>query len=165
MTVIQASQVCTPTVDLFEDDDTYQTASLFDLATGTSVGHTFDSASDADWHQIALTAGLHYTLTANTANPAQLVSLFLYQPDGVTQVRASSNQLTYAPTASGNYYLRVTSGSGLGVSLCRSTYDLMLTRHNPNALPAPQPGDNGCPRVQQPPCAARPSRCPSTVPS
>ena len=130
---------CTPTPDVFEDDDTYQTAVAFDTAVSSSAGHNFDSPSDADWQQITLLAGLQYTLTATTANPAQAVSLALYQPNGTTFIKTQAGQLTYEPAATGSYYVRATSASGLAVNLCQSGYSLVLTRRNPNAPPVPPP--------------------------
>ncbi len=136
---------CTPTPDVFEDDDAYQTAAAFDTAVSSSAGHNFDSPSDTDWQQITLLAGLQYTLTATTVNPAQAVSLALYQPDGTTFIKTQAGQLTYEPTAAGSYYVRATSNSGLAVSLCESGYSLVLTRRNPNAAPVPMPAGTPLP--------------------
>ncbi len=130
---------CTPTPDAFEDDDTYQTAAVFDTAVSSGAGHNFDSPSDADWQQLTLLAGLQYTLTATTVNSAQAVSLALYQPNGTTFIKTQADQLTYEPAATGSYYVRATSASGLGVNLCESGYSLVLTRRNPNAVPVPMP--------------------------
>ena len=41
------------------------------------------------------------------------------------------------PPASGAYYVRAASGSGLSVSLCDSDYSLVLTSFNPSATPVP----------------------------
>ncbi len=130
---------CTPVVDPFEDDDTRQTASVFDVAGSSSAGHTFDRVDDADWQQIELKAGLRYTVTASTTDAEQVVTLSLFEPDGVTLVATNPNGLSVSPTESGVYTLRATSGSGLGVSLCRSGYDLVLVSRNPNAVPVPAP--------------------------
>jgi len=136
---VDATAVCTPTVDPFEDDDSALTASLFDVAAGSSAGHTFDSVADADWQELVLTAGLHYTLTANPVDPVQIVALTLFTGTDAAPVRTDPNQLVIVPATSGSYFVRVTSGSGLSVSLCRSNYSLVLTSRNPNALPIELP--------------------------
>lgn len=64
VTVTPTPETCTATVDPFEDDDSVATAKLFDMAAGSSAGHTFDNFADADRHELALTAGLQYTITA-----------------------------------------------------------------------------------------------------
>lgn len=63
----------------------------------------------------------------------------LYQPNGTTFIKTQAGQLTYEPAATGSYYVRVHSASGLGVNLCESGYSLVLTRRNPNAVPVPMP--------------------------
>ena len=130
---------CTPTSDSFEDDDTYQTASLFNIGAGSSAGHNFDSPVDSDWYTATLVAGLEYTLNAVTANPAQRVALALYDTNGTTLLDTHPDQLVLTPAISGRYYVRAISGSGLGASPCDSTYSLVLTSHNPNAAPVPPP--------------------------
>ncbi len=137
--VTPTPEVCTVTPDSFEEDDSVATAQLFDVGSGSSAGHNFDTASDADWYQIALSAGLQYTLTALTVDTAQRVTLALFDVDGVTPLRTTAALLTYTPTASGRYYVRANSASGLGVSLCRSAYSLVLTSNNPNAAAIPVP--------------------------
>ncbi|MCB0188449.1 MAG: proprotein convertase P-domain-containing protein, partial [Caldilineaceae bacterium] len=146
---------CTATGDGFEDD-TYQTAKRFDIAFGTSSGHTFDTATDADWHQINLVSGLQYTLQANVLDPAQVVLLTLYATDGTTRLDAQAGELTFTPTASGDYYVRTSSGSGLSVSPCNSGYSLVLTSTNPNATPVPTPvgGASLPPDYDAPPLSA-----------
>ena len=94
--------VCVATPDPFENDDSAQTASLFDVAVGSSAGHNFDSPADADWYTVTLLAGLQYTLTANTVNPAQVVALALYAHGCVTTLLGTqAGQLTFTPAASG----------------------------------------------------------------
>lgn len=137
--VTPTPEVCTLTPDGFEEDDSVATAQLFDVGSGSSAGHNFDTASDADWHQIALSAGLQYTLTAVTVDTAQRVALTLFDVDGVTPLRTAADLLAYTPTASGRYYVRANSASGLGVSLCRSAYSLVLTSNNPNTAAIPLP--------------------------
>ena len=131
---------CTPTVDAYEPDNSALTASLFDVAGRSSAGHTFHSINDADWMTMTLTAGLQYTLTAKTANGAQRVSLALYDTDGTTPIGSTRvGQLVFSPTASGTYYLRTTSASGLTTNLCLSGYSIALSSGNPNATPVPTP--------------------------
>lgn len=137
--VTPTPEVCTLTPDSFEEDDSVATAQLFDVGSGSSAGHNFDTASDADWHQLALSAGLQYTLTAVTVDTAQRVTLALFDVDGVTPIRTATDLLAYTPTVSGLYYLRANSASGLGVSLCRSAYSLVLTSNNPTAAAIPLP--------------------------
>jgi hypothetical protein len=139
ITVTPTPEVCTLTPDVFEDNDTVATAKIFDVGAGSSSGHTFDSAADADWHQIALVAGLQYTLTAVTVDTAQSVSLALFDVDGTTRIRTDADVLTYTPTVSGRYYVRATTASGLSVSLCRSAYSLLLVSNNPAAAAVPLP--------------------------
>ena len=137
--VTPTPEVCTLTPDSFEEDDTVATAQLFDVGSGSSAGHNFDTASDADWYQLALSAGLQYTLTAVTVDTAQRVTLVLFDVDGVTPIRTATDLLAYTPTTSGRYYIRANSASGLGVSLCRSAYSLVLTSNNPTAAAIPVP--------------------------
>ncbi|MEZ4834199.1 MAG: hypothetical protein R2873_19815 [Caldilineaceae bacterium] len=139
VTVTPTPEVCTLTPDSFEDDDVYTAASIFDVGAGSSAGHNFDTAGDADWHQIALTAGLQYTLTAVTVDTAQLVTLALYDTDGTTLISTDVDELAYTPTVSGRYYVRASSASGLSVSRCRSAYSLVLATFNPSATGAPLP--------------------------
>jgi hypothetical protein len=153
--VDDSQAVCIPTADAYEDDDTYQTATPFNVAVGSSAGHTFHTPSDSDWYTVTLVAGLHYTLTAVTVNPAQVVSLALYDTDGVTALQTQAGQLTFAPATSGHYYVRAASGSGLNVSLCESGYSLVLTTHNPSAAPVPLPvGTPAPPSHSAPPLSA-----------
>ncbi|MBI1293418.1 hypothetical protein GC175_00485 [bacterium] len=155
ITVTPTPEVCTLTPDSFEDDDTVATAKIFDVGAGSSAGHTFDSAADADWHQIALVAGLQYTLTAVTVDTAQSVSLALFDVDGVTRIRTVADVLAYTPTVSGRYFVRATTASGLGVSLCRSAYSLLLTTNNPSAAAVPLPtGTPVPPGHETPPVSA-----------
>jgi hypothetical protein len=132
--------VCAATPDLFENDDSAQTASLFDVAVGSSAGHNFHTVADTDWYTVTLLAGLQYTLTASPVNPAQVVALAIYAADAVTTpLRTQAGHLTFTPTVGSNYYVRAASGSGLSVSLCDSNYSLVLTSFNPSATPAPTP--------------------------
>jgi len=139
VTVTPTPEVCTVTPDSFEDDDTAATATLFDVGSGSSAGHNFDNAGDADWQQIALIAGLQYTLTAVTVDPVQSVTLALFNVDGVTPIRTAVNVLAYTPTVSGRYYVRANTASGLAVSICRSAYSLVLASNNPTAAAIPLP--------------------------
>ncbi|MBI1298362.1 hypothetical protein GC175_25795, partial [bacterium] len=98
VTVTPTPEACTVTPDTFEDDDTVATAKLFDVAAGSSAGHNFHRADDADWHEIVLTAGLVYTFTAATVDPLQSVSLALYEADGTTLIDTKVGQLSYTPS-------------------------------------------------------------------
>ncbi|MFN8333457.1 MAG: LamG-like jellyroll fold domain-containing protein, partial [Saprospiraceae bacterium] len=137
--VTPTTEVCTLTADSFEDDDSALSAKAFDLAAGSSAGHNFDQVADADWQVITLTVGLQYTFTVNAVDSAQGASLSLYQADGTTLIRTAANQISYTPTSSGRYYLRITSDAGLGANLCRSDYSLVSESRNPNATPVPLP--------------------------
>lgn len=139
VTITPTPEVCTVTPDSFEDDDSAATAALFDVGAGSSAGHNFDNAGDADWQQIALIAGLQYTLTAVTVDPMQSVTLALFNVDGVTPIRTAVNVLAYTPTVSGRYYVRANTASGLAVSICRSAYSLILASNNPTAAAIPLP--------------------------
>jgi hypothetical protein len=131
--------VCVAAPDLFENDNSAPTASLFDIAVGSSAGHNFHTVDDADWYTVTLLAGLQYTLTATTVNPAQVIALSLYGTDGTTHLQTQAGQLVFMPPVTGSYYVRAASGSGLSVSLCQSGYSLVLASVNPNATPVPTP--------------------------
>ncbi|MBI1293407.1 hypothetical protein GC175_00430, partial [bacterium] len=98
VTVTPTPEACTVSADTFEDDDTFATAKVFDVATGSSAGHNFHRADDVDWHEVVLTAGLVYTFTAATVDPLQSVSLALYEADGTTLIDTKVGQLSYTPS-------------------------------------------------------------------
>ncbi len=129
---------CAVNVDDYESDNTAGTATLFDMSTLTSGNHTFHSFTDKDWLSFNAVAGREYTFVANKLGTNEPVSLSIYRGDGTTLEVVYTDEVSFTPSVTGDYYL--VAGAVTGTALpCNASYNVALTVTNPNATPIPTP--------------------------
>ncbi len=142
-TAVPTSCVVTA-ADGYESDNTFGTASLFDVTSLSSPAHTFHSTSDADWIQFNAEAGARYTFAAVSNEGRTGVGLAIFQANGTTLIKSENRTLTFTPTTSGTYYLRATWSLGNTVA-CSAAYGIALDVVNPNVTPVPTPSGTPVP--------------------
>lgn len=124
-------------------DDTYEAMADDTNATGNSLVfgstnnqlHTLDSPSDVDWTTISLVAGHTYTFSVSAVGSEVNPLLRLYSTDGATLLSSAnsnglggSETITYTPTTSGTYYIRVSDAGTGGTGACANrNYTLGVT--------------------------------------
>jgi hypothetical protein len=103
--------LCAPYVDNYEIDDTYTQAQIIP-SNGATQDHLNTPPADEDWVQFYATAGHQYeirTMLLNDIDSGDLAAndtlLYLYAPDGVTQL-AFNDDVGNANWYMGNYYYR-----------------------------------------------------------
>ena len=119
--------------DSFEPDDTYQQAKDI-LTDGSLQNHNFHIGTDYDYVKFNALAGSIYQLnTSNLQNNADTV-ITLYDSDGVTQIKEDddsgegvSSFLSFTPTTSGVYYLRVKQYDNGVTPAAGGIYDVSIT--------------------------------------
>ncbi|MBK9049490.1 MAG: hypothetical protein IPL78_00820 [Chloroflexi bacterium] len=119
-------------------DNTAGAATLFDMSTLTSGNHTFHTFTDKDWMSFSAIAGREYTFSANKLGTSAPVSLAIYRSDGTTLEVVYTDEVSFTPSVTGDYYL--VAGATTGTALpCNASYNVALTVTNPNATPIPTP--------------------------
>lgn len=98
--------------DIYESDNDFTSATPFTVGQAFQP-HTIYSDFDEDWVAVQLTENVEYEfLTTNLCYDCDS-EIFLYDTDGVTELDSNDDyivvdsRLTYTPTVSGTYYLRI----------------------------------------------------------
>lgn len=122
--------------DMFEPDNTPQTATT--LVRGSPQQHNFAPPNDVDWVRVSLNAGTAYTLGTSQLASGVDTMIYLYAEGSYDTPLAQNDDcgypppdnlascLTYTPTSSGAYYLKVTNVAAVWGA--GATYTLSLTQ-------------------------------------
>lgn len=108
------------TPDIYEVDDTAATAKTAVL--GTSYAHSLYPVGESDFHMVTLTSGRTYRFETSRLLPGADTLLDVIGTDTVSVVASNddrspgdrSSSVTYTPSVSGTYYLRVSDPHSLG---------------------------------------------------
>ncbi len=126
--------------DAWEDDNSIANAKNY---TGYQK-HTFHYDDSEDWIKLTVNAGdvgkPFYLMTTNLG-PTMDTVLYLYESDGTTLIAKNddsggghASQISWTPTKSGTYYIKVQSFNLNNVGNCGSSYDFFIA-HDKVFLP------------------------------
>ncbi|MBI5962990.1 MAG: peptidoglycan DD-metalloendopeptidase family protein [Chloroflexi bacterium] len=124
-------QICTASLDSFENDSIYTNASL--LAVGDSQIHNFNVPGDKDWIKFNAVVGKTYAISTSGLGASNDTYLSLSGPDGITLLASNddnndtlASQITWQPTIAGTYYILVNHWNP-SVGGCGTQYTISLT--------------------------------------
>lgn len=109
-------------IKIGNDDHGNTAATATAIAVGAEVNGAIESAGDADFFKVTLTAGKTYNISTCLWSLADS-KLYLYKADGVTQLAyndddplsgGANSRISYKPATTGDYYVKVI---GYGTSI------------------------------------------------
>jgi murein DD-endopeptidase MepM/ murein hydrolase activator NlpD len=132
---LQAPLLCP--ADTLEPDDSFDAANFatisfdsggLDAASSTLWERLLDVAEDEDWFQVDGVAGTRYVVEVETLAPETLLTVEIFDRDGLTRLEslAGPGNLTWTAVAAGSYFVRVTPAVGSRVG-CDARYRLAIT--------------------------------------
>lgn len=130
-------QLCTAAADEYEEDNTADTAQLWDL-NGVQQ-HNFHQSGDQDWVRFSAEAGKTYIFRSTHLGSQADTTMYLYDQDKQTILAYSDDEdgtrasrIVWTAPANGVYYLMVkdwnfyTAGCGTGYGLMAARYQVYL---------------------------------------
>ena len=130
-------QLCTAAADEYEEDNTADTAKLWDL-NGVQQ-HNFHQSGDQDWVRFSAEAGKTYIFRSTHLGSQADTTMYLYDQDKQTLLAYSDDEdgtrasrIVWTAPANGVYYLMVkdwnfyTAGCGTGYGLMAARYQIYL---------------------------------------
>ncbi len=157
------TEICLASADAYENDETYNAASLIALQ-GTQI-HNIDRPGDIDWIRFETQGGITYTLQTANLDTSADTYLYLYDTDGATLLLSNddyngtlASYIEWTAPATGTYYVLVKHWNP-NVGGCGTTYTFRFAEFSselflpiianistlPNPTPTPTPSPTATP--------------------
>lgn len=132
--LLEGPQPSPVSADIYENDDTYTTASGY----AGIQSHTFHATTDTDWVKFTVpgadvTNNVPYRIETSNLGWGMDTVLYLYDTDGSTQLAYNddggaglASRIDWTPPAEGTYYIKAGPYSSNSTAYCDAVYDLMI---------------------------------------
>lgn len=121
-----SAQICIAENDIYEQDNTYQSAQEIDR----QQVHNFNKPNDEDWVKLFAKQGQTHKIQTSNLGPNSDTYLYLYGPDGTTLLASNddygeslASQIEWTAPSDGTYYIQVKQwnpslgGCGMGYNI------------------------------------------------
>ena len=105
-------EICLANADAYENDETYNAASL--IALGDTQAHNIDHLADNDWIRFEAQSGITYTLQTSNLGTSADTYMYLYDSDGTTLLISNddyngtlASYIEWVAPATGTYYVLI----------------------------------------------------------